>query len=87
MGVVTSPAPRSCSPLTPRYEFPPLVLDPGAGWCSVDAIARATEDDPDFLFETSTLTGAQIVALGTRTMGVMGSERSGTGSPNWPAGR
>ena len=39
-----------------------------------DAIVRAAEDDPDYLIETSTLTGAQLVALGQRTMGVMGSE-------------
>ena len=39
-----------------------------------DAIARASEDNPDYLIETATLTGAQIVALGTRTAGVMGSE-------------
>ena len=39
-----------------------------------DAIARAAEDAPDFLLETSTLTGAQTVALGGRTAGVMGSE-------------
>ena len=39
-----------------------------------DAIVRAAEDSPDYLIETSTLTGAQIVALGTRTAGVMGSE-------------
>ncbi|ORB66261.1 leucyl aminopeptidase [Mycolicibacterium tusciae] len=39
-----------------------------------DAIARACEDDPDYLIETSTLTGAQTVALGARTPGVMGSE-------------
>jgi len=39
-----------------------------------DAIVRAAEDDPDYLIETSTLTGAQQVALGMRTMGVMGSE-------------
>lgn len=37
-----------------------------------DAIARACEDRPDYLLETSTLTGAQVVALGS-TMGVMGS--------------
>jgi len=40
-----------------------------------DAIARACEDSPDYLVETSTLTGAQLVALGTRTAGVMGSEQ------------
>jgi leucyl aminopeptidase len=39
-----------------------------------DAIVRACEDDPDYLIETSTLTGAQTVALGSRTPGVMGSD-------------
>ncbi len=39
-----------------------------------DAIARASEDEPDYLIETATLTGAQLVALGNRTAGVMGSE-------------
>jgi leucyl aminopeptidase len=39
-----------------------------------DAIVRAAEDDPDYLIETSTLTGAQMVALGLRTAGVMGSD-------------
>lgn len=39
-----------------------------------DAIARASEDNPDYLIETSTLTGAQMVALGKRTFGVMGSD-------------
>lgn len=39
-----------------------------------DAIARACEDGPDYLMETSTLTGAQTVALGTRIPGVMGSD-------------
>jgi leucyl aminopeptidase len=39
-----------------------------------DAIARAAEDAPDYLIETSTLTGAQQVALGLRTAGVMGSD-------------
>ncbi len=29
-----------------------------------DAIVRALEDEPDYLIETSTLTGAQLVALG-----------------------
>jgi leucyl aminopeptidase len=58
-----------------------------------DAIARAAEDRPDALLETSTLTGAQLVALGSRTAGVMGqdalrdavvaaSRRSG--EPMWP---
>jgi leucyl aminopeptidase len=39
-----------------------------------DAIVRAAEDSPDYLIETSTLTGAQQVALGLRTAGVMGSD-------------
>ncbi|OAN35141.1 leucyl aminopeptidase [Mycolicibacterium iranicum] len=39
-----------------------------------DAIVRACEDAPDYLIETSTLTGAQTVALGARTPGVMGSD-------------
>jgi len=39
-----------------------------------DAIVRACEDGPDYLIETSTLTGAQMVALGSRTPGVMGSD-------------
>lgn len=39
-----------------------------------DAIVRACEDGPDYLIETSTLTGAQTVALGSRTPGVMGSD-------------
>ncbi|MCX2933292.1 leucyl aminopeptidase [Mycobacterium sp. CVI_P3] len=39
-----------------------------------DAIVRACEDDPDYLIETSTLTGAQTVALGARVPGVMGSD-------------
>ncbi|AZA11807.1 leucyl aminopeptidase [Corynebacterium gerontici] len=39
-----------------------------------DAIARASEDEPDYLIEVATLTGAQLVALGSRTAGVMGSD-------------
>ncbi|MBV8965721.1 MAG: leucyl aminopeptidase, partial [Mycobacteriaceae bacterium] len=39
-----------------------------------DAITRACEDNPAYLIETSTLTGAQTVALGARTPGVMGSD-------------
>ncbi|HET8992684.1 MAG TPA: leucyl aminopeptidase [Rhodococcus sp. (in: high G+C Gram-positive bacteria)] len=39
-----------------------------------DAIVRACEDKPDYLIDTATLTGAQMVALGTRTPGVMGTE-------------
>lgn len=39
-----------------------------------DAIVRASEDKPDYLVETATLTGAQLFALGARTSGVMGSD-------------
>ncbi|TAM72552.1 leucyl aminopeptidase [Mycobacterium sp.] len=39
-----------------------------------DAIVRACEDNPDYLIETSTLTGAQTVALGSRIPGVMGTD-------------
>ncbi|WP_433609441.1 leucyl aminopeptidase [Dactylosporangium sp. CA-139114] len=58
-----------------------------------DAIARACEDDPDYLFEVSTLTGGQVIALGKRIAGVMGTpelcERvrdagARTGEPAWP---
>jgi leucyl aminopeptidase len=39
-----------------------------------DAILRACEDSPDYLIETATLTGGQVVALGSGTSGVMGSD-------------
>jgi leucyl aminopeptidase len=39
-----------------------------------DAIVRACEDGPDYLIDTATLTGAQIVALGKRTAGIMGTD-------------
>jgi leucyl aminopeptidase len=58
-----------------------------------DAIARACEDNPDYLFETSTLTGGQVIALGKRVAGVMGDpglcdrvKAAGdkVGEPAWP---
>jgi leucyl aminopeptidase len=58
-----------------------------------DAIARAGEDSPDYLLETSTLTGGQVVALGKRIAGVMGDEAlcqrvqaagERVGEPAWP---
>ena len=58
-----------------------------------DAIARACEDGTDYLFETSTLTGGQVIALGKRIAGVMGTpelcERvqaagDAVGEPAWP---
>jgi leucyl aminopeptidase len=39
-----------------------------------DAIVRACEDHPDYLIDVATLTGAQVVALGARTPGVMGTD-------------
>lgn len=41
----------------------------------IDAIARAGEDEPDRLIEASTLTGAQLISLGTRIIGAMGEPR------------
>jgi leucyl aminopeptidase len=58
-----------------------------------DAMARACADGTDFLFETSTLTGGQVVALGKRIAGVMGSDDAcarvkaageTVGEPAWP---
>ena len=58
-----------------------------------DAIVRACEDGPDYLVETATLTGAQVVALGRRTPGIMGSDEfrdrvaaiaQATGEGGWP---
>jgi leucyl aminopeptidase len=58
-----------------------------------DAIARACQDGCDYLFETSTLTGGQVVALGKRVAGVMGTPElctrvqaagEATGEPAWP---
>jgi leucyl aminopeptidase len=58
-----------------------------------DGIARACADGTDYLFETSTLTGGQVVALGKRIAGVMGDpdtcervKAAGTqvGEPAWP---
>jgi leucyl aminopeptidase len=71
------------------------VLNPDAEGRMIlgDAIARACEEEPDYLVETSTLTGGQVIALGKRVAGVMGSpelcewvreagERAG--EPAWP---
>nr|BFE88596.1 hypothetical protein GCM10020093_111970 [Planobispora longispora] len=40
----------------------------------IDGIARAGQDDPDLIVDVATLTGAQIVALGWRTAGVMAND-------------
>lgn len=39
-----------------------------------DAIVEATKDHPDALIDIATLTGAQLVALGSRTAGAMGND-------------
>ncbi len=39
-----------------------------------DAIVRAGEDKPDYLLDVATLTGAQMVALGSRVFAVMGDD-------------
>jgi leucyl aminopeptidase len=58
-----------------------------------DAIVRACEDNPDYLIDTATLTGAQLVALGRRTSGIMGTDdfrdrvsasARSTGEGGWP---
>jgi leucyl aminopeptidase len=58
-----------------------------------DAIARACADGAEYVFETSTLTGGQVIALGTRVAGLMGSDVAtslvkaagdAVGEPAWP---
>jgi len=58
-----------------------------------DAISRAVEDEPGYLIDVATLTGAQMVALGNHTSAVMGSEKfrdqvvaagSAAGESLWP---
>jgi leucyl aminopeptidase len=39
-----------------------------------DGLVRAGADNPDLVLDIATLTGAQVVALGKRTAGVMGSD-------------
>jgi leucyl aminopeptidase len=58
-----------------------------------DAMARACQDGTDYLFETSTLTGGQVISLGKRIAGVMGTPETcervkaageAVGEPAWP---
>jgi leucyl aminopeptidase len=58
-----------------------------------DAIGRACLDGTDYLVEVSTLTGGQVIALGNRVAGVMGSPQlcericdigDRVGEPAWP---
>ncbi len=39
-----------------------------------DVLVRAAEDSPDVLVDVATLTGAQLVALGVRTSGIMAND-------------
>jgi len=39
-----------------------------------DALARSAADSPDLLIDVATLTGAQVVSLGTRVAAVMGND-------------
>lgn len=39
-----------------------------------DGLSKASEESPDLLFDVATLTGAQMVALGERTAGLMGDD-------------
>ncbi|MFF0743292.1 leucyl aminopeptidase [Streptomyces sp. NPDC004111] len=41
-----------------------------------DALARASEENPDAIVDVATLTGAMMVALGSRTFGIMGNDES-----------
>lgn len=45
-----------------------------------DALVRAQEDSPDIVVDVATLTGAQLVALGTRVFGVMSNDADLRGS-------
>jgi len=58
-----------------------------------DAIGRACADGTDYIFEASTLTGGQVIALGKRIAGLMGSDAAvdlvrqagdKVGEPAWP---
>ena len=58
-----------------------------------DALVRAQEDDPDLIVDIATLTGAQLVALGTRVFAVMGDDDArdevvaaaeAAGEASWP---
>ncbi|KAB1655994.1 leucyl aminopeptidase [Pseudoclavibacter chungangensis] len=59
-----------------------------------DGIVTASEEQPDAIIDIATLTGAQVVALGERTTGVVGNDDAWTqrvldaaaavGEPAWP---
>ena len=41
-----------------------------------DGLTKASEENPDLLLDIATLTGAQLVALGARTAGIMGDDEA-----------
>ncbi|ATL27182.1 leucyl aminopeptidase [Streptomyces formicae] len=59
-----------------------------------DAIAKASEDKPDAIVDVATLTGAMMVALGSRTFGIVSNDDAfrtsvheiaeEAGEPSWP---
>ncbi|MWA10658.1 leucyl aminopeptidase [Streptomyces sp. BA2] len=59
-----------------------------------DAIAKASEDNPDAIVDVATLTGAMMMALGSRTFGIMANDDAfraaihdaseEAGEPSWP---
>ncbi|WP_438855956.1 leucyl aminopeptidase [Agromyces sp. M3QZ16-3] len=58
-----------------------------------DALAAASEEQPDAIVDVATLTGAQVVALGNRITGLMGEDElvgairtaaDAAGEPTWP---
>ncbi|MGW6274730.1 leucyl aminopeptidase [Streptomyces sp. NPDC055060] len=59
-----------------------------------DAIAKASEDTPDAIVDVATLTGAMMMALGSRTFGIMANDDAfraaihdaseEAGEPSWP---
>jgi leucyl aminopeptidase len=57
-----------------------------------DGLSKASESEPDLLYDIATLTGAQVVSLGLRTAGLMGDDEavaalsaasSATAEPFW----
>lgn len=52
-----------------------------------DALARGAEDDPALIVDVATLTGSQLVALGSRISGVMASDETVLGAVVDAAGR
>ncbi|MCX3061443.1 leucyl aminopeptidase [Streptomyces beihaiensis] len=59
-----------------------------------DALAKASEENPDAIVDVATLTGAMVLALGSRTFGVMSNDDAfraaindaadEVGEPSWP---